>query len=92
MSSGIEVEHHVPHVHIQNGLVEVLIKRLQLIARTLVMRTKLLVSTWGYAILHATMLVRLRPTATQPFSTLQLTTRYEPDISHFFVGTQFVIP
>ena len=65
MSLGIDVEHSIPHVHTKNGLAEVFIKRLQMIARTLVMRTKLPVSAWGYAILHAAMLVRLRPTVTQ---------------------------
>ncbi|KAM1391009.1 hypothetical protein ACFX2I_018765 [Malus domestica] len=74
MSVEINVEHHVPHVHTQNGLAKAFIKRIQLIARTMVMRTKLPVSTWGYAILHAAMLVRLRPTATQPHSLLQLVT------------------
>ena len=64
MSVGIDVEHHVPHVHTQNGLAKAFIKRLQMIARTLVMRTKLPESAWGYAILHAAMLVRLRPIAT----------------------------
>ncbi|KAK9924069.1 hypothetical protein M0R45_032457 [Rubus argutus] len=56
MSLGIDVEHPVPHVHTQNGLAEAFIKRLQMIARTLVMRTKLPISAWGYAILHAAML------------------------------------
>ncbi|KAM2555554.1 hypothetical protein TB2_019545 [Malus domestica] len=70
MSIGIDVEHHVPHVHTQKGLAKTFIKRLQVIARTLVMRTKLPVSAWVYAILHATMLVRLRPIATQPHSPL----------------------
>ncbi|KAM1164418.1 hypothetical protein ACFX2G_024405 [Malus domestica] len=46
MTLGIDVEHPVPHVHTQNGLAETLIKRLQLIARTLLMKTKLLVSAW----------------------------------------------
>ena len=32
MSIGINIEHHVAHVHTQNGLVESLIKRLQLIS------------------------------------------------------------
>ncbi|KAL7613548.1 uncharacterized protein LOC128132495 [Lactuca sativa] len=41
MSVGIVVEHPIAHVHTQNGLVESLIKRLQLIARPLIMRTKL---------------------------------------------------
>ena len=36
----------------------------------------------GYAILHTTMLVRMRPTATQPYSALQLVTGYEPDVSY----------
>ena len=42
MSVGVNVEHHVAHVHTQNGLIESLIKRLQLIARPLLMKTKLL--------------------------------------------------
>ena len=62
MSTGITVEHPVAHVHTQNGLAESLIKRLQLIARPLLMRTKLSVSMWGHAILHAAALVRIRPT------------------------------
>ncbi|KAM1683204.1 hypothetical protein ACFXTN_031398 [Malus domestica] len=41
MSVGVEVEHHVPHVHTHNDLAEVFIKHLQMIARTLVIRTKL---------------------------------------------------
>ena len=38
MSVGIEVEHPIAHVHTQNGLAEAFIKRLQLIARPLLMR------------------------------------------------------
>ena len=41
MSVGINVQHHVAHTHTQNGLVESLIKRLQLIAPLLLMKTKL---------------------------------------------------
>ena len=69
----------------KKSMAEAFIKRLQTIARTLVMRTKLLVSAWGYAIFHAAMLVRLRPIATQPHSLLQLVTGYEPDVSHLRV-------
>ena len=47
MSIGINIEHHIAHVHTQNGLVESLIKRFQLIARPLLMKTKLPTSTWG---------------------------------------------
>ena len=41
MSIGIDVEHPVAHTHTQNGLVESLIKRLQIIARPLLMKSKL---------------------------------------------------
>ncbi|KAM1407736.1 hypothetical protein ACFX2I_008345 [Malus domestica] len=70
MSVGVEVEHPIPHVHTQNGLAEAFIKRLQMIARSLVIRTKLPIAAWGHAILHAAKLVCLRPVATQPFSAL----------------------
>ncbi|GKE43619.1 retrovirus-related pol polyprotein from transposon TNT 1-94 [Tanacetum coccineum] len=68
MSVGIVVEHSVAHVHTQNGLAESLIKLLQLIARPLLMRTKLPVSMWGHAILHAASLIRMRPSANHKYS------------------------
>ncbi|KAL6124649.1 hypothetical protein ACLB2K_077161 [Fragaria x ananassa] len=85
MSIGIDVEHPVLHVHSQNGLAEATIKRLQLVARALVMRTNLPVSAWGYAILHAAVLICFRPTAKQHFSAYQLVTRYESDISYLHI-------
>ncbi|KAM1037464.1 hypothetical protein ACFX2C_032274 [Malus domestica] len=85
MSDRVEVEHHVPHVHTQNDLAKAFIKRLQMIARSLIIRTKLPIAAWGHAILHAAKLVCLRPVATQPFSALQLVTGYEPDISYIRV-------
>ncbi|CAJ2646900.1 unnamed protein product [Trifolium pratense] len=72
MSVGITVEHPVPHVHTQNGLAESLIKRLQYIARPLIMRTKLPVTVWGHAILHAATLIRLRPSADHKHTPYQL--------------------
>ena len=45
MLIGINIEHPVAHVHTQNGLAKSLIKRLQLIARPLLMKTKLPTST-----------------------------------------------
>ncbi|KAJ9547214.1 hypothetical protein OSB04_019757 [Centaurea solstitialis] len=44
MSIRINVEHPVAHVHTQNGLAESLIKRLQMIARPMIMKSKLPVS------------------------------------------------
>ena len=43
----INIEHRVAHTHTQNGLAESFIKCLQLIARTLLMKTKLPTSAWG---------------------------------------------
>ena len=63
MSIEINIEHPVAHVHTQNGLAEYLIKRLQLIARPLLMKTKLTASTWGHAVMHAVSLIRIRPTS-----------------------------
>ena len=57
MSVGIDVEYLVAHTHSQNGLVESLIKHLQLIVRPLLLRTKLSLSTWGHAILHVATLI-----------------------------------
>ena len=55
--TGITIEHPIAHVHTQNSLAESLIKHLQLIARPLLMRTKLPLSIWGHIILHAATLV-----------------------------------
>ena len=43
MLTRIDVEHPVAHTHTQNGLAKSLIKRLQIIARPLLMKSKLLV-------------------------------------------------
>ena len=93
MSIGIKVEHPVAHVHTQNGLAESFIKRLQLIARPLLMKTKLPIYAWGHAILHAASLVCIRPTSYQKFSPLQLSSGQEPNISHLRVfGCGVYIP
>ena len=63
MVVGIQVEHLVAHVHTQNGLAESLIKRLQNITRSILLRTKLPTSAWGHAILHATASILIQPTA-----------------------------
>lgn len=59
MTIEINVEHLVPHLHIHNGLIESLIKHLQVITRTLLLCSQLHISTWGYAILHVVASIRL---------------------------------
>ena len=80
MSLEIISEHHVAHVHTR--LVESFIKRLQLMARLLLMRTKLSVFTWDHTILHAAALVCIRPSAYHKPSPLQLAFSQPPSISH----------
>jgi hypothetical protein len=93
MSIGIKVEHPVAHVHTQNDLAESLIKRLQLIARPLLMKYNLTSSAWGHTILHAAALIRLRSTASHKFSPLQLVSGREPNLSHLKIfGCAVYVP
>ena len=82
MLVGINIEHPIAHTHIQNGLAELFIKRLQLIARPLLMKTKLPTSAWGHAIMHVAALVRIRPTAYHEYSPSQLVFGKQPNISY----------
>ena len=93
MSIGITVEHPVAYVHTQNGLAESFIKRLQLIAGPLLMRTKLPTSALGHAILHAVALIRIILTNYHEFSPLQLVFGREPNISHLRIfGCAVYVP
>jgi len=93
MSIGIDIEHLVAHVHTQNGLAESFIKRIQLIARPLLMRCKPPISTWGHAILHAASLIRIRPTSYHNSSPLELVFGREPNISHLRIfGCAVYVP
>ena len=64
-----------------------------MIAPTLLMKTKLPVSAWGYAKLHAAPLVRIRPTAYRKHSSMQLICGQQPNISHFRIfGCAIYVP
>ena len=93
MSVGINNEHPVAHTHTQNGLVESLIKCLQLITRPLLMKTKLPTLGWGHAIMHAANLVHIRPTAYHEYSPFQLVLGKPPNISHIRIfGCAIYVP
>ena len=70
MSVGIDVEHFVAHSQTQNGLVESLIKHLQLIAKPLIIRSNLHFSCWGHATLHVALLICIRPSSYHIYSPL----------------------
>lgn len=82
VASGIEVEYPAAYVHFQNGIAESLIKRLQSIARPLIMQTKLPPSAWGHAILHAAALLRYRPSAFNASSPHHLAFGTTPSLAH----------
>jgi hypothetical protein len=93
LAMGIKVEHSVPHVHTQNGLAESFIKRIKWIARLLLQNCKLPISSWGHAVLHATALIQLSPTAYHDTSPLQLMHGSKPSISHLRIfGSTMYVP
>ena len=68
-------------------------KCLQLIARPLLMKTKLPISAWGHAIMHAVNLVHIRPTAYHEYSPFQLVFGKPPNISHIRIfGCAIYVP
>jgi hypothetical protein len=82
MTQGIEVQHFVPYVHTQNGLVKSLIKRIKLIARQLLQDCNLPISCCGPIVLHIAVLVQLHSTIYHTTSPLQLVCGYQLGNSH----------
>ena len=57
------------------------------------MKTKLPISAWGHAILHAASLIRVRPTAYHKYSPLQLVLGQQPNINHLKIfGCAVYVP
>ena len=93
MSSGINVELLVAHTHTQNNFANSIIKRLQLIARPLLMKIKSPTSSWGHAIMHAASLVRIRQTTYHEYFPSQLVIGKQPNISHLSIfGCAVYVP
>ncbi|KAJ9561314.1 hypothetical protein OSB04_006474 [Centaurea solstitialis] len=88
ISIGIKVEHPVAHIHTQNGLAESLIKRIQMIVRPMIMKSKLPVSAWGHAILHTATLTRIKPTSYNASSHLKTVFGQKPKFPALGGGTK----
>ena len=58
---------------------------MQWITRSLLLKTKLPLSAWGHALLHAGNLIRLRLIGDHDFSPLQIVSGTQPNISHLRV-------
>ena len=92
-ATSIHLTYSVPYEHSQNGLTEAYIKKLQMVARPLLLHAKLLATLWGHAILHAAALLRLRPTLLNPITFQQLLTGRTPDVSHLRIfGCKVWVP
>ncbi|KAI3706684.1 hypothetical protein L6452_24599 [Arctium lappa] len=64
-----------------------------MIASPMIMKAKLPVSAWGHAILHATTLIRIRPTIYNASSPLKMVFGQEPNISHLRIfGCAVYVP
>jgi hypothetical protein len=66
----------------KNGLAKSLIKRIKLIARSLLQGCNLSTSCWSHVVLHAADLVQLRPTTYHTTSPLQIVRGDQSSISH----------
>jgi hypothetical protein len=84
-SLGIAHETCVPYAHSQNRSAEAHVKRLQQVARTLLMGCNLPASAWGYAIFHANALLNLRPVGEMKESPKELVEGENPSVGHLRV-------
>jgi transposase InsO family protein len=50
---GIKIEYSIPYIHEQNGIAENYNKKIQYVARTLLLQSNLPANFWGAAVLHA---------------------------------------
>ena len=62
IASGIDLTYSVAYEHLQNELAEGFVKKIQLVARPLLLYANFVSSIWGHAILDAVALLKLRPT------------------------------
>ena len=93
VASGINLTYSVPYEHAQNELAEAFIKKIQLVTRPLILQTNLPASMWGHAVLHATALLKLRPTLLNTQTSLELQSGRTPNISFLRVfGCQVCVP
>jgi hypothetical protein len=93
IATGINLTYSVPYEHAQNGLAEAFIKKIQLVARPLLLHANMPSSLWGHAVLHAASLLKLRPTLLNTQTPQELLSGRPPDVSHIRVfGCQVWVP
>jgi hypothetical protein len=92
-ATGIALTYSVPYEHSQNGLAEAYIKKIQLVARPLLIHAQLPASLWSHAVLHAATLLRFRPTLLNTQASIELVSGRTPNVSHLRTfGCQVWVP
>jgi hypothetical protein len=90
-STGIVLETSVPYAH--NTTAESFVKQIQMIARPLLLRSNLPLSSWGHAVVHAGDLIRYRPSAGNDLSPYELVHGFPPSVSHLKIfGSAVYVP
>jgi hypothetical protein len=91
LSSGINLEKSVPYAHNTNA--ENFVKQIQMVARPLLLRSNLSLSSWGHAILHAAALLLYRPSAENGLSPYELVHGFPPSVTHLRIfGCAVYVP
>jgi hypothetical protein len=80
IATGINLETSIPQVHNSNA--ENAVKLIQNVARTMLLSRQLPSSCWGYAVLHATQILRLRPTSRETQSPYELVNALRPSVKN----------
>ena len=89
----ITLTYSIPYEHAQNGLAEVLVKKIQLITRPLILHAHLPSSIWGHVVLRTVALLHLRPTLINVQTPYELLSGRPPNVSHIRVfGCQVWVP
>jgi hypothetical protein len=81
-AAGIDTQYPVPYVHFQNKIAESVIKRIQMIARPMLMMSQPPTLAWGHVVLHAASLLKYRPSAFNQQTPHHLACGLPPNISH----------
>ena len=81
-ASGIELTYLVAYEHSQNRLAEAFVRKIQLVARSLLLHANLPSSLWGHTVLHAAALLKIRPTMLNVQTPHELLTGRPPNVDH----------
>ena len=90
---GINHANSVAYEYSQNGLAEAFVKKIQLVARPLLLHAKLSSSMWGRAVLYAAILLKLIPIMLYVQTPHELLIRRPPNVQHIRAfGYQVLVP